>query len=197
MAIARQIPDRYKLIFLGSCFLGCLCTLFIPYNSFHLPPSSSALGLGLRTPPPLNGGPCAIIRNHHREKCGSSSADDGGDQRTEDCKRSQENVDVCLRALVKAYGEINLSGCLKYIAALNSCKARWCNGDESFGDIVSVKRRDTDGSASNDSGDGDGNRCKGRCADKADKLLHCQLPIIRKWLRRYGVKNEEGRFVDH
>lgn len=174
---STQIPGQYKIVFLAACLLACLLTVFIPYNSFHLNTSSNLSDLFV--PVPMKRYCVAIIKKHNK-KC--------GDVDDEECSDLREDASDCQYAVVKAYHEINFSGCLKYSAKHRVCSLEWCSGDETSGDIVGTKNKVDD--ASDSSSRDQANKCNKRCKAKADDVKNCEERILKKWFRKYGVKDE-------
>ena len=172
----NQITGKHKLLFLAACFLGCLCTLFLPYNSFHLNTASIII------PTPLNQY-CKAITAKHKEQCF------GKENNTNDeCLDLQADVADCVKAVIKAYNEINLSGCINHIAKYKACSQEYCQDRDTSEDVIAQRRDDT-GSSGDDKDSKDGDDC-GRFKDKAEKLQKCEKRILKRWFRRYRIDDD-------
>mmetsp|Transcript_8706 Transcript_8706/g.15766 ORF Transcript_8706/g.15766 Transcript_8706/m.15766 type:complete len:180 (-) Transcript_8706:21-560(-) len=175
---AIKIPDRFKLPLLGACFLGCLSTIFLPYNSFHVAPNS----VKVSSLTALNGY-CVAITDTYKIKCANNNIDD------KQCATLQKDMSKCIKAVVKAYREINFK-CLKQSAMFRVCSSKWCNGDETSGDIATPSKKDSTGTSNGSSGDG-GDDCHERCRTKADSLKECERKIRNRWFVKYGMKTDD------
>ena len=87
----------------------------------------------------------------------------------------------------KAYGEIKLKGCVLQNAKLVACSMKWCGGDDA------TSRNFSDGEKESSTSADDGGACGGRCRDRVDMLHDCEDRILKKWFRKYGVKEEYHR----
>lgn len=177
----NQIPGKHKLLFLAACFLGCLCTFFLPYNSFHLNTASIII------PAPLNKY-CRAITAKHKDKCYGKESNTN-----DECLDLQADVADCVKAVIKAYNEIDLSGCINQIAKYTACSQKYCQGvgsSASSGDVAVTKRRDDESSGDDkDTVRNDGDNCA-RCEDKAEKLQKCEERILMRWFRRYRIDDD-------
>jgi hypothetical protein len=165
--------DTYKLVFLGSSWVACIFTFFVPYNTINGPYSTQ----NLLIIPESNSKYCNTFRVKFNEQCS------GGDSDGSICEDIRQDISDCLLTVKSAYEEINYK-CLERKAIYQTCTMTYCEGGD--GDDTSHSQ-DTSKKQDSNSKDESSNACQNKCAIKKYDLLDCEERIVQKWLKKEGI----------
>lgn len=207
-----MIPEKYKLILLGSLLLACMSTIFTT-TSFD----AERLNLPDRLSVPLHIVCGKIISRAEvckkKEKKASRKPMDQLteviDENEDSCRDMQDDVLDCIAAANSAYRQINMGTCLSKIRSYQFCRAEWCEeGDRDSSDDkrrnlgVSSKDRVNGGASSGDEhrnhltskdvsvavGEMRGESlCHQKCHALKESLQQCESGVVQKELKRWDL----------